>query len=198
MTFKLPTLKYKFNDFEPYIDAQTMEIHYTKHHATYTLNLNNAIKNTKLEKLSIEEILIKENNISFVRNNAGGFYNHNLFWDILLPTKENKKIENKILNLINISFQNFENFKKEFTKTAMSHFGSGWAWLCQHNNKLIICSTNNQDNPLMLDTKCLGHPILGLDVWEHAYYLKYQNKRLDYIESFFNIINWESVNSKLK
>lgn len=198
MKFQLPILNYKFNEFEPYIDAQTMEIHYSKHHGTYTLNLNNAIKDTGLENLSIKEILIQGSNIPTVRNNAGGFYNHNLFWDILLPNSKNKKIENKILNLINASFQNFENFKAQFTQTAMNRFGSGWAWLCQENEKLTICSTKNQDNPLMPDIRCSGYPILGLDVWEHAYYLKYQNRRLDYIEAFFKIINWESVNSKLK
>lgn len=200
MKFQLPTLKYKYNEFEPYIDAKTMEIHYNKHHGTYTLNLNNAIKGTNLEHSSIEEILIKGSHIPVIRNNGGGFYNHNLFWDILLPNNKNNnnKIKGKILDLINISFQNFENFKKQFIQVAINHFGSGWAWLCQENEKLTICSTRNQDNPLMADTECIGTPILGLDLWEHAYYLKYQNRRIDYIESFFKIINWESVNLKLK
>lgn len=198
MKFKLPKLKYHYDSFEPYIDAKTMEIHYTKHHGTYTLNLNNAIQGTNLENSSIEEILMKGYNIPAIRNNAGGFYNHNLFWDILLPNNNtNNNLEGKILDLINISFQNFNNFKKEFTQVAMNRFGSGWAWLCYKEEKLTICSTPNQDNPLMPDIQCLGTPILGLDVWEHAYYLHYQNRRIDYIESFFKIINWKLVNSKI-
>ncbi|MDO4879968.1 MAG: superoxide dismutase [Capnocytophaga sp.] len=193
MSFNLPQLPYAYDALEPYIDARTMEIHYTKHHNAYTTNLNNAIAGTPLEGKTIEEILtnLDENNKA-VRNNGGGFYNHNLFWQILSP-KAGQKPSTELEKAINESFGSFEAFKDAFSKAAATQFGSGWAWLCVHKGgKLSVCATANQDNPLMPHCQC-GMPILGLDVWEHAYYLNYQNRRPDYIEAFFHIINWEKV-----
>lgn len=193
MSFVLPKLPYLYDALEPYIDARTMEIHHTKHHATYTNNLNNAIAGSELEKKSIEEIL-KTLNLEnkAVRNNAGGFYNHNLFWEILSPN--GGKLSGELLEAIENQFGSFEAFKELFSKAAATQFGSGWAWLCVHKGgKLEVCATANQDNPLMPSIGCGGTPILGLDVWEHAYYLNYQNRRPDYIEAFFNIINWNKV-----
>tara|TARA_B000000460_G_scaffold41143_1_gene25353 strand:- start:416 stop:1021 length:606 start_codon:yes stop_codon:yes gene_type:complete len=196
MAFELPKLNYSFDALEPYIDAKTMEIHYGKHHNGYTNNLNNAISGTELENKSIEEILknLDLNNMA-LRNNAGGFFNHNLFWEIMgqncggNPTGE-------IAEAINSNFDSFENFKDTFKKSGATRFGSGWAWLCIHDDgRLEICSTPNQDNPLM-PNGCGGNPILCIDVWEHAYYLNYQNRRPDYLEAFFNLINWEEVNNK--
>ena len=174
-----------------------MEIHHGKHHAGYTNNLNNAISGSELENHSIEEILKNLNmENSALRNNAGGYYNHNLFWDILSPSG-GEKPNGKLLESINNGFESFENFKEEFSKAAATRFGSGWAWLCVHENgTLKVCSTANQDNPLMPGIGCDGFPILGIDVWEHAYYLNYQNRRPDYINAFFNVINWEKVNEK--
>ena len=176
--------------------AKTMEIHYGKHHNGYTNNLNNAISGTELENSSIEEILKNldlDNNA--VRNNAGGFFNHNLFWEIMGPNCGGTP-SGEIAEAIDSNFDSFENFKESFKKSAATRFGSGWAWLCvQENGKLEICSTPNQDNPLM-PIGCGGNPILCIDVWEHAYYLNYQNRRPDYLEAFFNIINWEEVNKK--
>lgn len=192
MSFTLPQLPYPYTALEPFIDAKTMEIHHTKHHQAYTTNLNNALENSPLKGKTIEEIL---KNLDLeqkaLRNNAGGFYNHNLFWEILSPTKSEPSAE--LSQAIEQSFGSFDNFKAEFTKAAMSQFGSGWAWLCvSGDKKLSICATANQDNPLM-PNGCGNTPILGLDVWEHAYYLNYQNRRADYIEAFFNIINWAKV-----
>ena len=196
MAFELPKLKYSFDALEPNIDAKTMEIHYGKHHNGYTNNLNNAISGTELENSSIEEILKNldlDNNA--VRNNAGGFFNHNLFWEIMGPNCGGTP-SGEIAEAIDSNFDSFENLKESFKKSAATRFGSGWAWLCvQENGKLEICSTPNQDNPLM-PIGCGGNPILCIDVWEHAYYLNYQNRRPDYLEAFFNIINWEEVNSK--
>ena len=196
MAFELPKLKYSFDALEPNIDAKTMEIHYGKHHNGYTNNLNNAISGTELENSSIEEILKNldlDNNA--VRNNAGGFFNHNLFWEIMGPNCGGTP-SGEIAEAIDSNFDSFENFKESFKKSAATRFGSGWAWLCVHENgKLEICSTPNQDNPLM-PIGCGGNPILCIDVWEHAYYLNYQNRRPDYLEAFFNIINWEEVNKK--
>tara|TARA_B100000965_G_scaffold326194_1_gene288663 strand:- start:38 stop:643 length:606 start_codon:yes stop_codon:yes gene_type:complete len=196
MAFELPKLKYSFDALEPNIDAKTMEIHYGKHHNGYTNNLNNAISGTELENSSIEEILKNldlDNNA--VRNNAGGFFNHNLFWEIMGPNCGGTP-SGEIAEAIDSNFDSFENFKESFKKSAATRFGSGWAWLCvQENGKLEICSTPNQDNPLM-PIGCGGNPILCIDVWEHAYYLNYQNRRPDYLEAFFNIINWEEVNKK--
>ena len=198
MAFELPQLPYAYDALEPHIDRQTMEIHHTKHHQAYTTNLNNAIQGTELEGKSIEEIL---QNISkapaAVRNNGGGFYNHNLFWQILGPNGGGEPT-GAVGEAINSSFGSYEKFKEEFAKAATTRFGSGWAWLCKaEGGALQICSTANQDNPLMdVEAGCNGFPILGLDVWEHAYYLKYQNRRPDYINAFFNAINWDEVNRR--
>ena len=196
MAFELPKLNYSFDALEPHIDAKTMEIHYGKHHNGYTNNLNNAISGTELESKTIEEILknLDLDNMA-LRNNAGGYFNHNLFWEIMGPNCGGNP-SGEISEAINSNFNSFENFKEEFKKAAATRFGSGWAWLCIHGDgKLEICSTPNQDNPLM-ENSCGGNPILCLDVWEHAYYLNYQNRRPDYIEAFFSLINWDEVNSK--
>ena len=195
--FIQPELTYAYNALEPYIDARTMEIHYTKHHAAYTANLNNAAKGTKYYKMPIEEVL-KNMDMSnaALRNNAGGFYNHNLFWEIMGPGKGGKPA-GELATAIEKSFGSFDKFKTEFSKAAATQFGSGWAWLnVEKDKKLSICATPNQDNPLMPGANCKGIPVLGIDVWEHAYYLKYQNKRADYIEAFFNVINWDKVSEK--
>ena len=196
MSFKLQELNYSYDALEPHIDAKTMEIHHSKHHNGYTTNLNNAIEGTEMQNQSIEEICKSENLTGAVRNNGGGYYNHCLFWDILSPNGGGEP-KNEVGEAINSSFGSFENFKNEFAKAAATRFGSGWAWLCVKNGALDICSTANQDNPLMLD-QCGGTPILALDVWEHAYYLNYQNRRPDYINAFFNVINWEEVNKRFK
>ncbi|WP_185871994.1 superoxide dismutase [Blattabacterium cuenoti] len=194
MSFKLPKLSYSYKDFEPYIDQKTMEIHYTKHHATYTNNLNKAIYGTDMMNLTIEEILKKSPlGSTLLRNNSGGFYNHNLFWEILIPNFEYIDPSSYFNDIIQKNFESFDFFKKKFSTIALNRFGSGWAWLCVKEKKLTICSTSNQDNPIMLGIGCEGIPILGLDVWEHAYYLQYQNRRLDYISSFWKIINWKKV-----
>ena len=196
MAFELPKLNYSFDALEPHIDAKTMEIHYGKHHNGYTNNLNNAISGTELEQNTIEEILKSLNldNMA-LRNNAGGFFNHNLFWKIMGPNCGGNP-SGEIEEAINSNFDSLENFKENFKKAAATRFGSGWAWLCVHDNgKLEICSTPNQDNPLM-PIGCGGNPILCIDVWEHAYYLNYQNRRPDYIEAFFNLINWDEVNNQ--
>ena len=196
MAFELPKLNYAFDALEPNIDAKTMEIHYGKHHNGYTSNLNNIISGTENEGKSIEEILKSlDLNNSGLRNNGGGYYNHNLFWEIMGPNSGGEP-KGEISELINSNFGSFENFKDEFSKEAATRFGSGWAWLCAHTDgKLEICSTANQDNPIM-PNGCGGVPVLCLDVWEHAYYLNYQNRRPDYINAFFNVINWEEVNKK--
>ena len=186
----------RFDALEPHIDAKTMEIHYGKHHNGYTNNLNNAISGTELESKTIEEILknLDLDNMA-LRNNAGGYFNHNLFWEIMGPNCGGNP-SGEISEAINSNFNSFENFKEEFKKAAATRFGSGWAWICVlGDGKLEICSTPNQDNPLM-ENSCGGNPILCLDVWEHAYYLNYQNRRPDYIEAFFSLINWDEVNSK--
>ena len=197
MAFELPKLNYAFDALEPNIDAKTMEIHYGKHHNGYTNNLNNIISGTDNEGMSIEDIL---NTLDLenkgLRNNGGGFYNHNLFWEIMGPNGGGEP-SGEVSESINSNFGSFENFKDEFSKSAATRFGSGWAWLCAHpDGKLEICSTANQDNPLM-PNGCGGNPILCLDVWEHAYYLNYQNRRPDYINAFFNVINWDEVNNRL-
>ena len=196
MAFELPKLNYAFDALEPNIDAKTMEIHYGKHHNGYTNNLNNLISGTENENKDIEEILKSlDLNNSGLRNNAGGYFNHNLFWEIISPNSGGEP-KSEISDSINSSFGSFENFKNEFSKAAATRFGSGWAWLCAHENgTLEVCSTANQDNPLM-PNGCGGNPILCLDVWEHAYYLNYQNRRPDYINAFFNVINWDEVNKK--
>ena len=199
MAFELPQLPYPHDALEPHFDAQTMEIHHTKHHQTYVTNLNNAIQGTEMENQSIEDIL---QNIAAapvaVRNNGGGHWNHSLFWQILTPNGGGQPT-GPIGEAINQAFGSYDKFKEEFTKAATTRFGSGWAWLCkQPDGSLQICSTPNQDNPLMPDAGCKGTPVLGLDVWEHAYYLKYQNKRPDYIAAFYNLINWDEVNKRFQ
>jgi len=196
MAFELPALPYAYDALEPHIDARTMEIHHSKHHAGYTNNLNNAIAGTELEGKSIEDILTgMDMNNGAVRNNGGGYYNHDLFWKVMSPNGGGNPT-GAIAEAIDSAFGSFESFKDEFSKAAATRFGSGWAWLCVENGKLVICSTANQDNPLMPGVPCTGTPILGLDVWEHAYYLNYQNRRPDYINAFFNVINWEEVTKR--
>ncbi len=195
MAFELPKLPYAFNALEPHIDARTMEIHHGKHHNAYVTNLNAAIAGTDAEKLSIEEIC---KNISkypvAVRNNGGGHYNHTLFWNIMAPNAGGVPT-NEVGKAIEAEFGSFDNFKTQFAAAGATRFGSGWAWLCVKEGKLAVCSTPNQDNPLMdLPDTCKGTPVLGMDVWEHAYYLHYQNRRPDYISAFFNVINWNKVN----
>ncbi|MFV0529884.1 MAG: superoxide dismutase [Flavobacteriales bacterium] len=196
MIFELPKLNYAYNALEPYIDARTMEIHYSKHHNGYTTKLNEAIKGTDLEGLLIEEILVRGFSNNAIRNNGGGFYNHSLFWDIM-SSNGGGKATGKIGKMIDATFGSFESFKEKFAQVAATRFGSGWAWLCVKDGKLEVCSTANQDNPLMPGMDCKGTPVLGLDVWEHAYYLNYQNRRPDYIEAFFNVIDWNKVNERL-
>lgn len=196
MSFELPKLPYAYDALEPHIDAQTMEIHHGKHHKGYTDNLNNAIKGTELEGKSIEDILKNldmENKA--VRNNGGGFFNHSLFWKVMSPNGGGEP-SGELANAINDAYGSFEAFKEKFSNAAKTQFGSGWAWLCVHKGgKVEVCSTPNQDNPLMPNVGCGGNPILGLDVWEHAYYLKYQNKRPDYVSAFWNVVNWDEVSS---
>ncbi|MCC7453313.1 MAG: superoxide dismutase [Crocinitomix sp.] len=196
MSFELPKLPYAYNALEPHIDAQTMEIHHTKHHNAYTTNLNAAIAGTPLENQTIEEILANCADTPPVRNNGGGFYNHNLFWTVMSPNGGGEPTGD-LANAINAAFGDFAGFKDTFSKAAATRFGSGWAWLCvQKGGAVEVCSTANQDNPLMNNIGCSGTPILGLDVWEHAYYLKYQNRRPDYVSAFFNVINWEEVSRR--
>jgi Fe-Mn family superoxide dismutase len=198
MAFTLAPLPYAFDALEPHIDARTMEIHHDKHHAAYTNNLNAAIAGTDLENLTIEEILVKGIDKMPVRNNGGGFYNHNLFWEIMTPGGSNVPT-GALAAAIDEAFGSFEKFKEEFAKAGATRFGSGWAWLCVHKGgKVEVCSTANQDVPLMPGIGCGGFPILGMDVWEHAYYLHYQNRRPDYITAFFNVINWDIVGQKFE
>jgi Fe-Mn family superoxide dismutase len=196
MSFTLPNLHYAYDALEPHFDARTMEIHHSKHHAAYTNNLNAAIDGTEMAGKSIEEILknISKHPVA-VRNNGGGFYNHNLFWEILSP-KGGGLPSGDLMIAINSNFGSFDKFKESFNAAAMSRFGSGWAWLVAVNGKLVIISTPNQDNPLMDIAEVKGKPILGIDVWEHAYYLKFQNRRAEYIEAFWNLINWEEVTKR--
>ncbi|MFD1314928.1 superoxide dismutase [Namhaeicola litoreus] len=197
MSFQLPKLPYAYDALEPHIDARTMEIHHTKHHNGYTTNLNNAIAGTDLEGKSIEDILTGlDLNNAAVRNNGGGFYNHDLFWLVMSPDGGGLPTGD-LAKAINDAFGSFDGFKDAFSKAAATRFGSGWAWLCVHKGgKVEVCSTANQDNPLMPGIGCAGTPILGLDVWEHAYYLNYQNRRPDYINAFFNVINWAEVSKR--
>ena len=194
MAFTLPDLPYAFDALDPHIDARTMEIHHDKHHAGYTNKLNAAIDGTDLASHSIEDILKNlDMSNTAVRNNGGGYFNHNLFWTVMGPNGGGEPTAD-LANAINDAFGSFDGFKSEFSKAAATRFGSGWAWLCVHpGGKLEVCSTPNQDNPLMPGVACGGHPILGIDVWEHAYYLHYQNRRPDYIAAFYNIIDWSAV-----
>lgn len=197
MSFELPKLPYAYDALTPHIDAKTMEIHHTKHHAGYTNNLNDAIKGTDLEGKSIEDILTNlDMDNKAVRNNGGGFYNHNLFWEVMSKDGGGEPT-GAVADAINERFGSFEKFKEKFSTAAKTQFGSGWAWLCvQKGGEVEVCGTPNQDNPLMPGVGCGGTPILGLDVWEHAYYLNYQNRRPDYVEAFFNVINWDEVNKR--
>lgn len=200
MAFTLPSLPYSYDSLEPHFDAKTMEIHHTKHHNGYTTKLNATIQGTELEGQNIHHIL---KNLDLdnkpLRNNAGGYYNHNLFWEILGPNDGNSNLPSEDLSsAINHTFGSFDAFKSRFSEVAASVFGSGWTWLCvcSKSETICICSTPNQDNPLMPSSGCDCTPILGLDVWEHAYYLNYQNRRPDYIEAFFKVVNWDAVSRK--
>ncbi|AXT61970.1 superoxide dismutase [Aquimarina sp. AD10] len=197
MSFELPKLNYAFDALEPHIDARTMEIHHDKHHAGYTSKLNAATEGTDLEGKTIENILINlDMNNTAVRNNGGGYYNHNLFWEVMSPNGGGKP-SGELADAINAAYESFDAFKGAFASAAGTRFGSGWAWLCVHpGGKVEICSTPNQDNPLMPGIGCGGTPILALDVWEHAYYLNYQNRRPDYVSAFFNVIDWNEVSSR--
>ncbi len=194
MAFELPKLNYAYDALEPHIDARTMEIHHSKHHNGYTAKLNAAIEGTDLEGKSIENILTDlDMNNAGVRNNGGGFYNHSLFWKVMNP-EDRGYLSGELKDAIEAEFGSKEAFIDAFSKAAATQFGSGWAWLCVHKGgKVEVCSTPNQDNPLMPGVTCGGTPILGLDVWEHAYYLNYQNRRPDYIEAFFNVVNWNEI-----
>ncbi|TDE03963.1 superoxide dismutase [Flavobacterium sandaracinum] len=194
MAFELPQLPYAYDALEPHIDARTMEIHHSKHHNAYTTNLNAAVAGTDMEGKTIENILINLDMKNMpVRNNGGGFYNHNLFWTVMTPDGGGLPTGD-LLAAIEAAFGTFEEFKASFSKAGATQFGSGWAWLCVHKGgKVDVCGTPNQDNPLMPGVGCGGTPILAMDVWEHAYYLHYQNRRPDYIEAFFNVINWTEV-----
>ena len=198
MSFLLPDLGFDYTALEPHIDARTMEIHHSKHHNGYTNNLNNALENTGISDKNIEEILMNlDMDNMALRNNAGGYYNHCLFWEILNP-KDKQELAGDLELAINSDFGSFDNFKDQFSKAAATRFGSGWAWLCVKDGALEICSSANQDNPLMPGIGCGGTPIVGIDVWEHAYYLNYQNRRADYIAAFFNVVNWRVVSEKYK
>ena len=194
MAFELPKLSYAYDALEPHIDARTMEIHHGKHHNGYTTNLNNAISGSDLEEHSIESILTSlDLDNGAVRNNGGGFYNHRLFWNVMSPNGGGTP-SGALAEAINAAFGSFEGFKDAFAKAAATRFGSGWAWLCVHKGGAVdVCSTPNQDNPLMPGIGCGGFPVLGIDVWEHAYYLNYQNRRPDYIQAFFNVVDWNKV-----
>tara|TARA_B100000768_G_scaffold176616_1_gene189593 strand:+ start:561 stop:1169 length:609 start_codon:yes stop_codon:yes gene_type:complete len=194
MAFELPKLPYAYDALEPHIDARTMEIHHGKHHNGYTTNLNNAIAGTDLDGQTIESILASlDASNGAVRNNGGGFYNHRLFWNVMSPNGGGTPT-GALADAIDTAFGSFDGFKDAFAKAAATRFGSGWAWLCvQKGGAVEVCSTANQDNPLMADIGCNGFPILGIDVWEHAYYLNYQNRRPDYIQAFFNVVDWKKV-----
>ena len=196
MSFTLPQLDYAYDALEPHIDSRTMEIHHSKHHQGYTNKLNAAIEGTNQESKNIRQILtdLDMNNMA-LRNNAGGYFNHKLFWEIMNPNNKTE-MSNDLSSAIDNSFGSFDNFCASFSNAAATRFGSGWAWLCVKDGKLEICSTSNQDNPLMPSIGCGGTPILGIDVWEHAYYLNYQNRRPDYVSAFFNVINWGVVSEK--
>ena len=195
---ELPKLEYEYNALEPHIDAKTMEIHHSKHHAGYTNNYNAAVQGTDLERKDVEEVIKNLNSVpadkkNVIRNNGGGFVNHKLFWSVLSPNGGGEPT-GELLEAINSAFGSFDEFKEKFSIAAKTRFGSGWAWLCvKSDGSLCVCSTANQDNPMMDIADCPGTPILGLDVWEHAYYLNYQNRRPDYVAAFWNIVNWEEV-----
>jgi Fe-Mn family superoxide dismutase len=192
--FELPKLGYGYDALEPYVDKMTMEIHYTKHHNAYVTNLNKAIEGTENEGKSLEEMFASISKLpAAVRNNGGGHWNHSLFWT-LMKQNGGGNPTGKVADAINSAFGNFDEFKNKFSTAAATRFGSGWAWLLVQDEKLVVSSTPNQDNPLMDVAEVKGKPILGLDVWEHAYYLKYQNRRPEYIENWWNVVNWDKVN----
>ncbi len=196
MSFELPALPYAHDALEPNIDAQTMEIHHGKHHAGYTAKLNAAIEGTDMAGKSIEDLLTNHTDNAAIRNNGGGYYNHCLFWEVMGPNGGGAP-SGELADAINSAFGSFEAFKDAFSNAAATQFGSGWAWLCVNKGGSVeVCSTPNQDNPLMPNSGCNGMPILGIDVWEHAYYLKYQNRRPDYINAFFNVVNWDEVSKR--
>jgi len=196
LSFTLPKLNYDYTALEPYIDARTMEIHYTKHHAAYANNLNAAIEGGTFQEQTIEELLAHvSQHLPAIRNNGGGYYNHNLYWEVMAPFSTSEP-KGKILDALNSTFGSVNAFKEDFSKAAMTRFGSGWAWLVKKGDSLVISSTPNQDNPLMDVAEVQGIPLLGIDVWEHAYYLKYQNRRAEYIEAFWHVINWDEVEKR--
>lgn len=198
MSFELPQVPYAYDALEPVIDARTMEIHHTKHHGAYTAKLNEAIQGTALEGKTIEELLAGVSALPVaVRNNGGGYYNHKLFWDVMKPGGASEPVGD-LLQAINSSLGSFNNFKEAFTQAALTRFGSGWAWLIRQGDRLVVSSTPNQDNPLMDVADVKGTPVLGLDVWEHAYYLKYQNRRPEYVEAFWKVVNWDEVAKRFK
>ncbi len=192
MAFELPNLPYSHDALEPHIDSRTMEIHHGKHHAGYTSKLNAAVNGTELEGKSIEEILTSGTLSAGIRNNGGGFYNHCMFWEVMSPNGSGTPT-GALASAIDAAFGSLDGFKEAFSNAAATRFGSGWAWLCVKDGKLEVCSTANQDNPIMKSVGCSGTPIMGIDVWEHAYYLNYQNRRPDYINAFFNVVNWDKV-----
>ncbi len=194
MSFQLPELPYAHNALEPHIDTKTMEIHHGKHHQGYVNNLNAAVEGTEHAGKSLEDLCKTAHNVAAIRNNGGGHYNHSLFWSIMSPNGGGAP-NGALADAINAEFESFDNFKAVFGKAAATRFGSGWAWLCVCEGKLCVCSTANQDNPLMGEG-CKGTPILGLDVWEHAYYLNYQNRRPDYVGAFWNVVNWDEVSRR--
>jgi len=196
MAFELPKLKYAYDSLEPHIDARTMEIHHSKHHNAYITNVNNAIAGTELDGKSVEEVMVKGFDNAAIRNNGGGHYNHSLFWTVMSPNGGGLP-SGELAAAIDAAYGSFDAFKDAFSKAAATRFGSGWAWLCGHKGgKVEVCSSANQDNPLMPGIGCGGTPILGLDVWEHAYYLNYQNRRPDYIAAFFTVIDWTEVSRR--
>lgn len=198
MAFELPKLGYDYAALEPHIDARTMEIHYTKHHQAYVNNLNTAIAGTEWEQKSLEDIMANISKLSAaVRNNGGGHYNHTLYWTVMGPNKGGSP-KGDLAEAINQTFGSFDKFKEQFTQAGMTRFGSGWAWLVKAGNELKITSTPNQDNPLMDIAEVKGLPLLGADVWEHAYYLKYQNRRNEYLAAFWNVVNWDEVERRFK
>jgi Fe-Mn family superoxide dismutase len=198
MAFELPNLPYAHDALEPHIDTKTMEIHHGKHHAGYTNNLNAAIEGTEMAGKSIEELVMNHSDNGAVRNNGGGYYNHSLFWQVISPNGGGAP-SGALADAINAAYGSFDAFKDAFNKAAATRFGSGWAWLCvQKGGKVEVCSSANQDNPLMPGIGCGGTPILGLDVWEHAYYLNYQNRRPDYIAAFWNVVNWDEVSKRFE
>lgn len=195
MAFELPELGYAYDALEPHMDARTMEIHHSKHHAGYTAKLNAAIAGTDMEGKSIEELLANHSDHGAIRNNGGGYYNHCLFWEVMSPTGGGAPT-GELAAAIDAAFGSLDGLKEKFNAAAATRFGSGWAWLCVNNGVLEVCSSANQDNTLMPGVGCGGNPIMGLDVWEHAYYLNYQNRRPDYINAFWNVVNWEAVAAK--